>query len=155
MAISTGLCRLGVQAYTFLMNYIISSRHTFQGLQVLTCWKLYPLEAFQGLQVLTCRKLNPLEDSQRVFVIKIHYVFLYQRFTTCFCCGQGFEGEQVYYEGFSSTGGAGRPVWPLSPMAPMGRAGVWAGTPEAECQGWADRLGDERGRLARPRFSFH
>ena len=88
MAISTGLCRLGVQAYTFLMNYIISSRHTFQ-----------------GLQVLTCRKLNPLEDSQRVFVIKIHYVFLYQRFTTCFCCGQGFEGEQVYYEGFSSTGG--------------------------------------------------
>ena len=76
MAISTGLCRLGVQAYTFLMNYIISSRHTFQGLQVLTCRKLYPLEAFQALQVLTCRKLNPLEDSQRVFVIKIHYIFV-------------------------------------------------------------------------------
>ena len=29
-----------------------------------------------------------------------------------------------------------------------------SGTPEAECQWWADRLGDEWGWLAHPRFSL-
>ena len=56
------------------------------------------------------------------------------------------EGKQVYFEGFSSTGGGG-----ASPaMQPDGRAGVGAGTPEAECQRWANRLGDERGSARAP-----
>ena len=61
------------------------------------------------------------------------------------------EGKQVYFEGFSSTGGEG-----ASPaMQPDGRAGVGRGHLRPSAKGGPTGLVTSGGRLARPRFSSH